>query len=107
MLTGKGKVFYFDIGIAQRLLKLDLSDWLLRPIEIKHLGSIAEQFVAQELIAHSNERMPPELYYWHREAKSSNAEVDFLLTQDGNILPIEVKSSSKGSLKSLHYLKQL
>ena len=43
------------------------------------------------------------LYYWLREKKSSSAEIDFLLPFHGNIIPIEVKAGSTGSLKSLHY----
>jgi hypothetical protein len=47
------------------------------------------------------------LYYWHREAHSSNAEVDYLLQQRQNIIPVEVKSGSRGTLRSLHlFLKE-
>ena len=42
------------------------------------------------------------LYYWHREAKSSNAEVDYLIQHNINILPIEVKAATKGSMQSLY-----
>jgi len=41
------------------------------------------------------------LFYWHREARSSNAEIDYLLQQGENLLPIEVKSGSTSGLKSL------
>ena len=34
--------------------------------------------------------------------KAANAEVDFVVTIGGNIIPIEVKSGATGSLKSLH-----
>ena len=44
------------------------------------------------------------LYYWARDAKSSNAEVDYLAVMDGTVYPVEVKSSAAGSLKSLHLL---
>jgi predicted AAA+ superfamily ATPase len=63
-------------------------------------GKLAEQFVAQELIAwHSRE-----LFYWARSAKSSNAEVDYLTVQNGKIYPVEVKSGPSGRLKSLHLM---
>ena len=42
-----------------------------------------------------------ELYYWHREARSSNAEVDYLLQHEDKIIPLEVKSGAAGKLKSL------
>jgi len=43
-----------------------------------------------------------ELNYWLREGKSSNAELDFVVSLRGNIVPIEVKSGATGTLKSLH-----
>ena len=39
---------------------------------------------------------------WIREKKQANAEVDFLIVKDGNVVPIEVKSGATGSLRSLH-----
>lgn len=96
------KVYYFDIGIAQRLLGLDIKQWSLNPLRLSNQGEIAEQFVAQEMAAYSNFNKKYDLYYWHREAKSSNAEVDFITLKNGEIIPVEVKSAVKGSLKSLH-----
>jgi hypothetical protein len=43
-----------------------------------------------------------ELYYWHREARNSNAEVDYLIQKEGKIIPVEVKSGKKGSMQSLY-----
>jgi hypothetical protein len=97
----KFKVFYFDIGIGQRLLGLDVRQWLLRPLKLANQGEMAEQLVAQEMIAYSNFHKIFQLYYWHREAKSSNAEVDFVVMKEGEIVPIEVKSAQKGSMRSL------
>lgn len=97
----KFKVFYFDIGIAQRLLGLDVRQWLINPLRLSNQGEITEQFVAQELMAYENFHRPAKLFYWHREAKSSNAEVDFVILKNGQIIPIEVKSTKKGRMKSL------
>ncbi|MCK4806004.1 MAG: DUF4143 domain-containing protein, partial [Candidatus Aegiribacteria sp.] len=63
---------------------------------------LAEQYVAQELLAHHG----PDLFYWSRDARGSSAEVDYLLAFNGKIYPIEVKSGAAGSLKSLHMLLQ-
>ena len=63
-------------------------------------GAMAEQFVGQEILAATNTA----LYYWSREAKSSNAETDYLVEKQGQIIPVEVKSGKGGSLKSLHLL---
>ena len=61
---------------------------------------MAEQFVGQELLAAG----PNEIYYWSRDAKSSSAEVDFLIEREGKIIPIEVKSGVSGKLRSMHLL---
>ena len=97
----KFKVFFFDIGLAQRILGLNITDWILQPLEVQKVGGIAEQLVAQEIIAYSSPKKKSELYYWHREAKSSNAEIDFLLIKKGHIVPVEVKSATKGRMKSM------
>ncbi|MBS0352160.1 MAG: ATP-binding protein [Proteobacteria bacterium] len=97
----KFKIFFFDIGLAQRILGVKLQDWVVQPLLPQHDGSIAEQFVAQEFIAYGSPSAPAELYYWHREAKSSNAEVDFIVTKRGSIIPVEVKSGKSGHVKSL------
>lgn len=98
----KFKLFYFDIGIAQRILGLDNKQWLLNPLPLSNQGEMAEQFVAQELLAYADFHKQTKLYYWHREAKNSNAEVDFIIIKNGAIIPVEVKSSHKGSMRSLH-----
>ncbi|MCD4824638.1 MAG: AAA family ATPase [Phycisphaerae bacterium] len=93
------KACMLDIGLMQRLCGIDSykemsGDNLLS----MYRGQLAEQFVAQELLAWHSEK----LYYWSRSAKSSNAEVDYLTVREGKIYPIEVKSGSAGRLKSLH-----
>ncbi|MEE9451881.1 MAG: ATP-binding protein, partial [Gammaproteobacteria bacterium] len=95
------KVFFFDVGLAQRIMGLTLKDWVTAPIDVKYLGAVAEQLIAQEYIAYSNPEKPYELYYWHREEAGSNAEVDFLFLKDKLIIPVEVKSGVKGGMKSI------
>jgi predicted AAA+ superfamily ATPase len=65
-------------------------------------GMLAEQFVGQELLAATDS----ELYYWSREERSSQAETDYLIVHNGKIIPVEVKSGSKGRLRSLHLLHE-
>lgn len=38
----------------------------------------------------------------NREAASSSAEIDYLIQENLDIIPIEVKSGSDGKLRSLH-----
>jgi len=94
------KYIVFDSGIYQRILGLELSDLLLNSdFESINKGSIAELFVGLELMKISDKRN--ELYYWQRESKNSQAEVDYLVQKNTRILPIEVKSGTKGSMQSL------
>jgi len=95
------KVFFSDIGLAQRLLGTTYQDWIINKIKVDNVGGLAEQFVAQEIIAYRSHYEKEQLYYWHREAKNSNAEVDFVVTRNSQLIPIEVKSGSKGTLKSM------
>lgn len=100
--NSKFKTFFVDIGLCNRLLGQRLSHELtLHPELIINRGGLAEQFVAQELRTMTPVNAQPELYYWHREAKSSQAEVDFLFEFNQRVVPIEVKSGRSSKMKSL------
>jgi uncharacterized protein len=98
----KFKVIPLDLGLHQRLLGLELSELLTDPmVTFINKGSIAEIFAGLELCAASASNSACQLYYWHREARSSNAEVDYLLQKGADIIPIEVKSGKRGSMQSM------
>lgn len=98
----KFKAVLFDTGIHQRILGLNLADYLLaKDFNAINKGSIAEVFVALELIAYQSLHQKSALYYWHREAKSSNAEVDYVIQRNESILPLEVKAGTKGQMQSM------
>ncbi|MEA5257964.1 AAA family ATPase [Arcicella aquatica] len=95
------KLFHLDIGLLLQKSKLSFQDiYLKKNLTAAFNGMLAEQFVAQQMIATQKE----ELAYWARTSPGSSAEVDFVIVRDGKIIPIEVKSGRSGSLKSLHYL---
>lgn len=99
----KFKILLFDIGLHQRLVGLNLSELIiLKPIDMINKGSLAETFVGLEIIAHSAPHTVPQLYYWHREAKAANAEIDYVIQKNDQIIPIEVKAGTKGQMQSLH-----
>jgi predicted AAA+ superfamily ATPase len=104
----KQKMLIYDTGIFQRLMNLDLTDFLLSTkFDIINKGNLAEQYVGLELMKSESCYQNPSLYYWHREAKNSNAEVDYVVSNSGEILPIEVKAGTKGSMQSLFlFLKE-
>lgn len=97
------KVLMHDNGIFQQIAGLKLSDFLIAGnIDILNKGSIAEAFVGIEMIKYSNVYEKQQLYYWHREKRGSSAEVDYLIEQDGRVIPIEVKSGGSGKMQSLN-----
>ena len=100
----KFKLYFVDIGVCARILGIRLADVLSRQHKLNHLvtGGLAEQFVAQELVSMTLPGHRPTLHYWHREAKSSKAEVDFVLEHEQRLYPIEVKADQGGAMKSLH-----
>jgi predicted AAA+ superfamily ATPase len=97
----KFKASLMDIGLLQRICQVPAQLELQQDNMLAmYRGKLAEQFVAQELLAwHSSE-----LYYWAREARGSNAEVDYLAVHESKIYPVEVKSGAGGSLRSLHLM---
>ena len=99
----KRKMQLLDTGIFQRLLGLSISDLLLETeFDVINKGSIAEQYVGLELLKSASCFRPETLFFWHREAKSSNAEVDYVVQKGTDIIPVEVKSGTKGSMQSLY-----
>ncbi len=97
----KFKTAMLDIGLMQRLCQIPVELGIQQEnLLALYRGKLAEQFVAQELLAwHS-----PELFYWARDARGSSAEIDFLIVKKGDIYPVEVKSGTGGSLRSLHLM---
>lgn len=98
----KFKLLFLDVGLMNRVCGLD---WLaLNSMDERKLvneGSIAEQFVGQHLLYPNNGAESPGLHYWLREEKTSNAEIDYVISRGDLILPVEVKAGKSGSLKSL------
>jgi predicted AAA+ superfamily ATPase len=100
---GRQKMLLLDTGIFQRLSDLPLSETVLgNDFESINKGSLAELFVGLELLKSVSCYEMHSLYYWHREAKSSNAEVDYVVQRNQEIIPIEVKSGKRGSMQSLY-----
>lgn len=94
------KTFFLDIGLANHLCNIQLID----PLKILTIneGALAEQFAGQELLTVLTSFDDPHLYYWAREEKNANAEVDFLFQHNNLVYPIEVKAGKTGTLKSMH-----
>lgn len=96
------KLFFLDIGLLNYLNGLEWPQVsTLDERSLLNEGKLAEQFIAQHLAYRFAGREPPELFYWLREGKTGNAEVDFVLSTGKMIVPVEVKAGKSGSIKSL------
>lgn len=97
------KMIFLDVALSQNVMGVDSGSWILEAhVNFVNKGALTEAFVGQELLAYSPAWQKSRLFYWQREARASNAEVDYLTQDGGNILPLEVKSGPTGALKSLH-----
>jgi predicted AAA+ superfamily ATPase len=95
------KLVFLDVGLMHAALRIDAQLVQEPDLLAVHRGAVAEQFVAQELLACAPPDQEPSLYFWSREALNSQAEVDYLIASGSAPLPIEVKSGASGTLKSL------
>ncbi|OEU44485.1 MAG: hypothetical protein BBJ60_05590 [Desulfobacterales bacterium S7086C20] len=86
------------------MLRDKRSCWLLENKNLfsARIGGIAEQFVGRELIALEGFNKNSDLYYWDRSVRGSTAEIDYIVAVPGQVVPVEVKASAFGHLKSLH-----
>ncbi len=93
------KALFLDCGLANRVCGLPLvpADGVLTVNE----GALAEQFVGQELRRSGLPFEDAPLYYWHREARNANAEVDYVIGAGTEVIPVEVKAAAGGALRSV------
>ncbi len=99
----KFKNIFLDIGLMNRVMGIDYNEALShKNLLAIYRGQLAEQFVGQEFATATN----IQLYYWSRDAKNSNAEIDYLMIFDGMIFPVEVKDGPSGKLRSLHLYRE-
>ena len=78
------KLFLSDIGLLAAQYSNGIQMRIIKGDKDINFGSIYENAVAQELIAHGLEP-----YYYNNKKRG---ELDFVIEQGGKVLPIEVKS---------------
>ncbi len=87
------KLFCLDVGLLNAMAQLEPKILLEQnQILTEFKGAMTEQFVAQQL------KIKHEIYYW---ASSNSAEVDLLIQNQREIIPIEVKAEENLKSKSL------
>jgi hypothetical protein len=96
------KIFFLDVGLCQAMLKFDLTPWFIDPINtFINKGELVEAFVGQEILAYSDPITNEGLFYWRREKRGSQAEIDYLVQIRNNVVPIEVKAGVSKRILSM------
>lgn len=96
------KAVIFDTGLFQRIMNLNLSEYISADFNsIINRGQLTEIFAGTELKKGGDPYSMDNLYYWHRQSRSSQAEVDYLIEKDGQVIPVEVKAGLGRKMKSL------
>jgi hypothetical protein len=100
--TSYRKYLFFDLGVMQTMLDIPAADILLsNDIDFVNKGATSEMFAGLELQKYADCFQRAELYYWQHMSRNGNAEVDYLTVCAGEVLPIEVKAHTRGSMQSL------
>lgn len=103
------KILIFDPGIMLRILNITLGDVREMTTDILtenasnlvNKGPLAELVAGLEMQRYQSPNIRHTLYYWTRQAKNSQAEIDYVDSLGKNVLPIEIKAGIKGGMKSL------
>lgn len=97
------KEIFLDVGLCTVSLGLNLNDLQsTHEIIMINQGGIAEQAAGQLLRTITAPYIEPALYCWSREEAGSSAEIDYVIQHGNEVIPVEIKAGSIGSLKSLH-----
>ena len=95
------KLLWLDTGVVNYVAGMQESLLFTSDTDELWNGHIAEQVVGQELLgasfAFGVKRM-----FWVRDARNSQAEVDFVYKYKSHLIPVEVKTGDNSKLRSLH-----
>ena len=99
-LHKKPRLHLLDTGLCCHLMGIQKELISIQDLSNSSRGSIAEHIVGQELTAASFTELS-NLNFWVREKSQSSAEIDYIFQYENHLIPVEVKSGSTGTLKSL------
>jgi predicted AAA+ superfamily ATPase len=100
------RLHLLDTGLINYFADIQQEIFQSKELEAVYSGRIAEHIIGQEIIAANNSPLH-KLHFWVRDKKQSNAEVDYIISHNSKLYPVEVKSGKSGRLRSLHqYLDQ-
>lgn len=100
-LRRQPKLFWVDNGLVNYCADIQIEYLQNKNLLDTWRGRSAEHIVAQELNILKDKYLKDNLYFWVRDKKGADAEVDFVWIQNSQIIPIEVKSGHNSKLASL------
>lgn len=105
------KYIFLDSGLLLRLLSLEntngqseLSKFILIGVasDLTNKGNLTEMVAGLELLKYNIPTQRHELYYWQNLSRGAQAEVDYVIVKENKVVPIEIKSGTSGSMKSMY-----
>lgn len=105
------KYIYLDSGLMLRILDMDLggahelTDVIIAGAtdDLVNKGNLAEMVLGWEIVKNDNPRLAHDLYYWENTSEGTCSEVDYIISKDLKIKPIECKAGTSGKMKSLWF----
>lgn len=99
------KLYFVDVGLACYLLGIKSQEHLaLHPLR----GMLFENMVVIDILKNqANKNKDPDIYFYR---DNNQNEADIIFEQDGNLIPIEIKSSetfNKSFLKGIQYFMNI
>lgn len=106
------KYLLLDSGLLLTLLNHTTNSSLTSDIvsataaDLVNKGSLTEMVAGCELIKYAKPNIKQELYYWENLSKNATAEVDYIVSRNMQLVPLEVKAGTSGKMKSLRYFME-
>ena len=108
------KYIVLDTGLLLTLLNSSAGSNILASADVVsataadlvNKGSLTEMVAGCELIKYARPNIKQELYYWENLSKNASSEVDYILSRDMKIVPLEVKAGTSGKMKSLRHFME-
>jgi uncharacterized protein len=90
------KILAVDIGLLRRLAGLSAASIITGDHHYSEFkGAMAENLFAQEILAYGIDK----LHFW---TSSNTAEIDFVISNENRIIPVEIKAADNVRAKSLN-----
>lgn len=92
---------FLDTGLINHALGIQAQLLGMEDLSNSFKGAIIPHLITQEMIS-LNTIMNKKPNFWVRDRNQSSSEVDLVYPYNNKVIPIEIKSGAKGTLRSLH-----